>query len=61
LSATSTQAIRNAGKWSGEMVDVAWVADVYAKEIEFATKWARSLPLWSELPVTLPNELKLST
>jgi len=38
-----------------------WVADLYAKEIEFATKWARSLPLWSELPVTLPNELNLST
>jgi len=61
LPATSIQAIRNAGKWSGEMAHLDWVADLYAKEIEFATKWARSLPLWSELPVTLPNELKLST
>ena len=38
-----------------------WVADLYAKEVEFATGWARSLPLWPELSVTLPNELKLST
>ena len=38
-----------------------WVADHYAKEIEFASKWARSLPIWSEFNVSLPNELKLST
>jgi hypothetical protein len=34
-----------------------WVADLYAKEAEFATSWARSLPLWPELSGTLPNEL----
>ncbi len=38
-----------------------WIADVYAKEIEFATKWARSFPIWSDKNVSLPNELKFST
>ncbi len=37
------------------------VADLYAKEIEFATKWAKSLPIWSEFSARLPHELKLGT
>ncbi len=37
-----------------------WVSDLYAKEIEVATKWTRSLPLWSEIPEYLPNQLQLN-
>ena len=36
-------------------------SDQYAKEIEFATNWARNLPIWANFGANLPNELKLST
>jgi hypothetical protein len=38
-----------------------WVADLYAKEIEFAMHWAKNLPIWSGLNASLPNELDLGT
>ena len=38
-----------------------WVADLYAKEIEFAMHWAKNLPIWSGLDASLPNELDLGT
>jgi hypothetical protein len=37
------------------------IATVYANEIEAAQTWAQSLPLWSAIPKTLPNEVKLNS
>jgi len=38
--------------------DLERSASAYAKEIEFALEWAASVPLWSEIPEILPNEVR---
>lgn len=35
-----------------------WIADIYAREVEFAVNWAKSLPIWPAIDANLPSEFQ---
>ena len=38
-------------------MDMRRLSETYGAEIRFASEWVRRLPLWQQIPVTLPSEV----